>query len=450
MKHTLILKLLLVLLSVSVSLNSQTPVASSAQPGYENRIMEYVDSLRVFDTHEHFFHPDFLKQSPFLDFALFFLENGFNDLVSSGLPDTLYSNIYNGTLSPEAKWKIIEPYWQNTLNTASNRTMLLAFNDLYGIKELNLSTVGPLSRKIKDSYQKEWMDHVAKDICKIDYIIQDGDEIKTKGNYIKFITRFDTWITLDSKRVIDSMAIMQLEPIYTLEGLVKALNTDFKAKLDEGMVAIKINLAYIRPLIFEDVNIEIARKVFKTIVNGNKDMVLKAEEARPLQDYMVHQLLKLAEKNKIPVAFHTGLQAGNSNNINNSDPTLLNNLFRQYPDVNFVLFHGGYPFGGELSSLAKNFKNVSIDMNWTYSISPAYAERYLEEWLETVPASKIMAFGGDQRFIENTYGNLVIAKKTISNVLIKKVGENYLSENEAKKIAKMLLYDNGKRFYNIH
>jgi hypothetical protein len=88
-------------------------------------------------------------------------------------------------------------------------------------------------------------------------------------------------------------------------------------------------------------------------------------------------------------------------------------------------------------------------MNWTYAISPTYSERYLSEWLETVPASKIMAFGGDQRCVENTYGQLVIAKKIISEVLIKKVRDGYLSEDEAKVVARMILHDNAVEFYNL-
>jgi hypothetical protein len=51
--------------------------------------------------------------------------------------------------------------------------------------------------------------------------------------------------------------------------------------------------------------------------------------------------------------------------------------------------------------------------------------------------------------VENTYGQLVLAKKIISDVLIKKVTEGYLTEKEAETIAKMILHDNAVRFYNL-
>jgi len=151
----------------------------------------------------------------------------------------------------------------------------------------------------------------------------------------------------------------------------------------------------------------------------------------------------------MPVAFHTGIQACGPNILGNSDPELLTNLFTEYPEIHFVLFHGSYPFGGKLTTLARNFSNVFIDMNWTYSISPEYAERYLTEWLEAVPASKIMAFGGDQRCVENTYGNLMVAKKIITDVLAAKVNNGYFTEQEALTVARMILYDNAMDFYNL-
>jgi predicted TIM-barrel fold metal-dependent hydrolase len=275
------------------------------------------------------------------------------------------------------------------------------------------------------------------------------DMIEGRENYIKHATRFCDWLSVTSKKVIDSLAIMQVEPIFTLEGFVKSMGRAFEKALNEGMTVVKINLAYQRSLSIENVTHEAARKVFRTLVNGNEDHVISFKDAKPLQDYMVRQLLSLAQKYHVPVAFHTGLQAGESNYINNSNPLLLTNVFKEYNGVRFVLFHGGYPFGGELSALAKNYPNVYIDMNWTYAISPSYAGRYLSEWLETVPVSKIMAFGGDQRVVELTYGNLIVAKEIITNVLIQKIREGQLNETEARNVATKILYENAMKFYNI-
>ena len=70
------------------------------------------------------------------------------------------------------------------------------------------------------------------------------------------------------------------------------------------------------------------------------------------------------------------------------------NLFIEYREAKFDLFHGGYPYTGELLALAKNFPNVYLDLCWLHIISPTAAVCMLHEAIETVPVNKIFAFGG--------------------------------------------------------
>jgi predicted TIM-barrel fold metal-dependent hydrolase len=173
------------------------------------------------------------------------------------------------------------------------------------------------------------------------------------------------------------------------------------------------------------------------------------DEVKPLQDYMMHCIIQLARKHHIPMQIHTGLQAGDGNHIANANPAMLTNLFLEYRDVNFILMHGAYPYGGELSALAKGFRNVFIEMSWVYIISPSYAARYLHEWLETVPANKILAFGGDYHNVENTYAHSMMAREIVSRVLTEKVSSGYLSETEALEIATMILHDNAIAVFKL-
>lgn len=422
---------------------------SPSYDGIEARIRRYVDTLRIIDNHEHLNTPQIIKDGYFTDFMMFFYLSGFDDLVSAGMPDTLFDRLYNESSPPLQKWKIIEPYWNKTFNTSYNRMILYSIKNLYGINDLNASTVELLSQRIKNAYESNWFDRLLKDSCRIDYIIQDGYYQDGKDDYFRYAYRFDSWLTVKSKYRIDSLAILQLDPIFTLEDFVKSMRTDFEKKIKSGMSAVKISIAYSRTLSTEKVQVAAARKVFRTLVNGEENYQITFREAKPLQDYMIYKLIDMAKEYGIPVAIHTGLHAGDGNFLANSNPTLLTNLFFEYPDVNFILFHGSYPFGGELAALAKNFKNVYLDMNWTYAISPSYAERYLDEWLEAVPASKIIAFGGDMMIPENVYSELKLARRIISNVLINKVRNGYFTENEAKTIAKMILHDNAAQLYNL-
>jgi predicted TIM-barrel fold metal-dependent hydrolase len=141
------------------------------------------------------------------------------------------------------------------------------------------------------------------------------------------------------------------------------------------------------------------------------------------------------------------LQEGNENIITNSQPTLLTNLFREYRNVRFDIFHGAYPYSGELAALAKNFQNVHIDLCWLHMISPIHARSALSEWLDTVPSNKIFGFGGDYRFIEGVYGHAVLARANIVQVLVDKVKEGIMSVPQAIQLASRLLHDNAFRFF---
>jgi uncharacterized protein len=443
------LSVLLIFLLSTVSFGREGSKAP-LEPGYERRIRDYIDTMRIIDTHEHMFNPEALRTTHFLDFTLMLHQNRYDDLLSSGMPDSVYNYLFNKQLTPLAKWKIVEPYWNKSFNTASNRVILNATRDLYGISELNDSTVELLSSRMKDAYSGDWFNSVLNTKCRFDYVLQESDFVGVNSSFVRYTDKFSDWLTVRTKYRIDSLAASQVEPIYSLEDYVGSMRKAFEDAIKMGMVAVKVNIAYSRPLNFDDVSPDIAKKVFHKLTSGNENFELTFRDAKPLQDYMLHQLLELARQYRLPVAFHTGMQAGSGNVLNNSDPVLLTNLFFGYPDIKFVLYHGSYPFGGALSVLVKTFRNVYLDMNWTYSISPAYAERFLSEWLDTAPVSKIMAFGGDQRCVENTYGELVIAKKVISDVLIDKVKNGYLTESEAKTVGKMILHDNGVEFYNLN
>ncbi len=421
----------------------------SVKPGFEHRIIRYIDSLRVVDTHEHLFTPEVVNGGFFADLMLLFQQNGYDDLVSAVMPAKLFDTLYNEPLTPVEKWKIIEPYYRNAFNTAYIRVILYGINRLYGITDLNENTVAPLSEKIKETYSSDRFDRILRDSCKIDYVIQDAFHMQGKDDYFRYAQRFDQWINIKSRYTIDSLAMIQVDSISTLREYESSMERDFKEGVQNGMAVVKVALAYSRSLHFEKTERNAAQKVFRKLINGKMSRKITGEEAKPLQDYMMYRLLDIAGEYNIPVAFHTGLQAGKGNFLYNSDPLLLTNLFKDFPDVNFVLYHGSYPYGGQLAALAKTFRNVYIDMNWMYSISPSYSERYLHEWLETVPVNKLMAFGGDCMAVENVYSELRLAKSIIAKVLISKVREGYIGEDEAKLIAKMMLHDNAVQFYKL-
>ena len=146
---------------------------------------------------------------------------------------------------------------------------------------------------------------------------------------------------------------------------------------------IKSGLAYERTLSFERTDYSAAEKIFNRIMTSDETFDLSQHPSnintKPLEDYMMHTLIQTSIDLNLPVQFHTGLQEGNGNYITNSNPVNLTNLFLEYPKARFDIFHGGYPYGGELCAVAKNFRNVYVDMFWTNIISREYSVRLIEE-----------------------------------------------------------------------
>jgi uncharacterized protein len=164
---------------------------------------------------------------------------------------------------------------------------------------------------------------------------------------------------------------------------------------------------------------------------------------------MMHQVIEHAIEYGLPIQIHTGLQEGNGNVLPNSNPTLLTNLFFQYPRARFDIFHCSYPYHGELGVLAKNFPNVYADMAWMYIVSPRAAGRILHEWLEAIPVSKILGFGGDFIIVEGAYGHSRLARQVIARVLAEKVVDGDCTEQEAVTFGRMILRENAKELFRL-
>lgn len=437
---------LILLLVVNVSY-SQIQIVDLPKPGFEERIITAVNEIWIIDTHEHLVtESGRLQRADNIDFTYLFRHYAKEDLISASSRKGLIEVFYNNTFPLEERWQLFNPFYKAMRSTGYGRVPLIAARDLFQINDINDDTITELSAKVKEATKPGWYEYVLKERAKIDISIQDMGHQKFDTAFYRHVERFDNFIQVSSKTEIESQGLTHGVSVNTLDGYLRSLKKAFEAGVEYGMVGVKSGLAYNRILYYENVPESKAEEVFNKLMEGKP---ARQEEVKKLQDYMMHRVLDLAAEYELPVQIHTGLHAGNGNTITNSKPTHLANLFMEHPDVNFCLFHGGYPYGGELATLAKNFPNVFIDMCWLYVISPSYSERYLHEWIETVPANKILGFGGDYSFVEAVYAHSVMARQVIAKVLVEKVRTGYLSESEAIDIAKMILRENAIQVFKL-
>jgi predicted TIM-barrel fold metal-dependent hydrolase len=415
--------------------------------GFKEIIKEEIYKIPIVDTHEHLMSEEERNSRP-IDIFYFFAHYASSDLVSAGMPQATLDKIRNPSIPLEERWRDFAPYWEYIRNTAYAKALIIAIRDLFGIEDINEETYQAISAKLKESQRKGWYRYVLRERANIAISLQYVGTMDVDRELFLPVAYYDHFITARSKWDINSLERSYNISIHSLDDFLRALDIAFERDVKAGAVGIKSGLAYSRILRYDKVSKSEAEALFNRIFSHLGEG-LSWEEAKPLQDFIMHQVIKRAISYNLPITIHTGLQEGNGNIITNANPVHLVNLFLEYKEAKFDIFHGGYPYTSELTTLAKNFQNVYIDMCWLHIISPNVSRRALHEWLETVPQNKIMGFGGDYIFVEGAYAHSRIARENIARVLIEKVEEGYLNEEEAIKIAYRLLRDNPKELFNL-
>lgn len=415
--------------------------------------------MEIADTHEHFFDErDRVTQR--VDF--FTLAQGYtiSDLVSAGLPPELSRVIRNESAPEMERWQAFEKYWKYTRYTGYGQALRIAVHDLYGGKEISASTIPKISEAIRTRNKPGIYRYILRERGRIRFCVQDdscGGCIKigsTKENFELFVLarRFDKFIVPATPSDIKQLEAATGVSITSLENLNRAAEKSFEQNLAEGMSVVKIGLAYMRDLHFEEAGKADAERDFEALMRADSPAPQGFRTAfvrpfRRLEDHMFHHVMRLCEANHVPVQIHTGLFAGNGGVITNSKPTHLINTFLLYPRIQFDLFHLSIPYQEELGILAKSFPNVYADFCWAWVVSPELSRRALGEFLESVPLNKILGFGGDYKYPELSYGHAKMARRSIAQVLAVKVESGFCNEQEAFEIGKMLLYENAARLF---
>jgi predicted TIM-barrel fold metal-dependent hydrolase len=432
-----------------------------------------LDKIAIIDTHEHFI----LEQERLeLELDLFYLFPHYasSDLVSAGMPPSLLTEIRCGDGTLEEKWQKFRPYWQIIKNTAYCKALKIIVRDIYDVEDIDDQSYRLLSGKIASSNKNGWYKHVLRDMANIDACIVNflgrgklyspalgiEDSLSSLDErldmsipplgleMLKPVACFDGLISIRNLKHIRILEEEYNTSIGTLHDLIKILDLSFEERIKEGIVGVKTVLAYNRSIHYGRTTQHEAENVFNCIFDHMGEGI-SWKEAKPLQDFLVHQLIQRAMASGLPVQVHTGLQEGNGNIIINSNPTHLVNLFIEYPRVKFDIFHASYPYTGELTTIVKNFPNVYADMCWMYVISPYVARRILSEWIETLPSNKIFAFGGDYMIVEGAYAHAKMARDNIARVLAEKVEEGYFSSSEAIEFARRILRDNSLEIFKF-
>ena len=407
-------------------------------------VREEIDKVQIVDTHEHLgkelpiFRPSKTIKLNLMRFIAYSYLYG--DLISSGMK-TIPRN--------RVKWDDIKPHLENVKTTVYYRYVIRALQDFYGLEGDNITDTNweTISNHIveKNENHVEWELQVL-DLMNVHRMILEISEkclLKTdivNDERLVQILNLDDLI-MGSLNVARKVTHSSTE---TLDDYLSALDIAFDIAIKNGAIGVKSSLAYLRIISYDKVEKSEAQKIFNKGIRH-----ATPTEIKTFQDFMMHTVCEKCAEYKLPFQIHTGLQADNFNTLKNSNPLLLENLIRDYRKVNFVLFHGGFPYIQEVGVLAKYFPNVYLDACWLSDISISAYKTSLSEWLELVPSNKIFAWGGDQIIIDHSYASLLLAKDLITDVLVDKINSGYFNKNLALSVMKKILHENAINLFKL-
>ncbi|MCK5852567.1 amidohydrolase family protein [bacterium] len=416
-----------------------------------NKIYGFIKELEIIDTHEHLPPKEEQRDWNADVISEYFAQYIKDDLISSGMSTETHAKILDVNLPIIERWDLLEPYWNNCKDTGYATVVKIAARDLHGVNDISKNTIEQLNHSFKKALKPGNFKKILKEKSKIKISLLDN-HLDCDKSLFRNMVRFDHFVMPDSRETIRIIENSTDIKIHTFNDWLEACEISLNKAFENGVTGLKSALAYHRTLNYQRVTKTDAEKDFFDIFKSELYpdwSFCPVIVNKKFQDYMMHFILHHVNKLGVTYQFHTGLQAGNGNMINNSDPTLLSNLFLAYPEVKFDLFHIGYPFYQKIAALAKMFPNVYIDMCWAHIISPTASINALIEWLDSVPANKISAFGGDYGMVDMVYGHQYIARKNVAKALSIKVENENFDVDRAKEIAEMLFVKNPMNLFNL-
>ncbi len=413
-----------------------------------------MSQLWIIDAHEHL--PAEADRVAIEVDAVSLFENypRFN-LACAGLPEDQFAAMVNRELPLDERWNIFKEYLPLIRNTSFTRVALLGMQAMYGFEDITEDNYQELSRAMQAAntpgiYQRVFRNQARILVALNQETYNEPWELPPPKSF-----RLPQWWESQFSIALRSDALKRIEAhlgraLLSLDAYIEGIGEVLSYYKRQGVLAVKLNKEAIELWPEKD---DVAY-LFDNFVR-NKEQTSPARESlspsayKALRDFIAHAILRFAGEMGLAVCFHCGHRA-EWRDYRMTNPSLMVPIFQHYRDVKFELYHAGLPWVRETGLIASAFPNVWINMCWAHALASTLARNALNEWLDMVPANKIIGFGGDtQLWVEWTLGDLIVSRQNIAAVLAGRVEEGLLKEEHAFDIARMMLYDNPKNLYQL-
>lgn len=229
--------------------------------------------------------------------------------------------------------------------------------------------------------------------------------------------------------------------------LDKVVRATLEKQKSAGAVAEKFEMAYLRTLAVGNPAKADAEKYYAT---GKGDY-------KALQDYIFRFIA--AECGRLGMAVHIHAAAGGGGyfDVSGANPMLLEPLFNDpsLRKTNFVMLHGGWPFGRELTALLTK-PNVYTDFSEQTAMNyPRDTSEEIRAWLEYVPEKVLYATDAypaappEYGWEEAGYIASQNGREALGLALTGMVQDHEITRDRAGELARMVLRDNARKLYGL-
>jgi len=431
-------------------------------------IRDFVMEQPLFDTHAHLStYQDFAEQPHHFTS---FISYGMSDIKTAEGPQPLEREPLENVSAPGYTSRFFEA-WRHTRASAYARAIERAVRDLLGLEfvEENAEAIGKRLADLKGDNPSAWFDKIlgnANIISVINDCPANMPGQVADGIYpamFRFAYRDDDLLALTSRDDIFEREVRWNRSILSLDDLVEGLMQSITDCLSTGrFTSFKMGLAYRRGLRYDEPTKHEAEKTFIRLMNTQPETphryksshmsaqsLLSGKQLQPLQNYLIHQVVRRAADENLGVEMHTGYVAGWYNDLRNINPIELVPLLKRYPRARFDLFHAGWPYQEILGAIGKHYANVWLNLCWAWSVSPIATARALDTWLDCVPHCKILAFGSDTFTPIALHGFALQAREGIARVLQQKIDRAEMDISLAQDVARAIMLENGQSFHRL-
>jgi hypothetical protein len=171
---------------------------------------------------------------------------------------------------------------------------------------------------------------------------------------------------------------------------------------------------------------------------------------KPLNDYLLLRALEIAERQALPVQFHTGFGDSDADLLG-ANPLHLRPLLESgsYRKVRFVLLHASYPYTRELGYLASIYPNVYADFGLAVPHVAADIPSVLRALLALTPMSKILYSSDASQIPELFWLSARWGRWGLGVVLDELVTLGALTTDEALAAARRILGGTAAKLYDV-